>query len=111
MNYAYLTSIFVSLFSVAAPSNIEKKLEPSKAHEECMTLTPPQELIYSFKASSDLKFNLHYHVGKEVFYPIKHDKISENKGSFKPAIKQDYCLMWSNNSKSASTVAYEFEIK
>ena len=76
-----------------------------------MTLSPSQELVYSFKSSSDMKFNLHYHVGKEVVFPIKKDKISEHKGNFKPTSKQDYCLMWSNNSKSEATVAYEFEVK
>lgn len=104
-------AVLAASVALGAPSKIEKSLEPKKAHEECITLSPPEELSYSFSSSSDVKFNLHYHVGKEVVYPVKRDKASSDKGTFKPASKQDYCLMWANGSEKPVTVKYEFEVK
>ena len=106
-----VASLGVSLTAFAAPSKVEKALASTKAHEECMTLEPNQELTYAFKATTDLKFNLHYHEGKNVVFPIKEDKISKHSGTFKPKSKQDYCLMWANKSDKDATVTYEFEVK
>lgn len=62
--------------------------------EVCPELKAGQILQFEFKAKHDVEFNLHYHLGEEVEYPIKPHKISTLNSSFKAPIDQTYCLMW-----------------
>lgn len=90
---------------------IEKEIAPGKAHEECMKLEPPQKLQYAFDCKSPVDFNVHYHLGKEVFLPVKKDQSMREKGEFAPTSRQDFCMMWRNKTGEAVTVRYQFAIK
>ncbi len=90
---------------------VEITLAPGKLHEECMDLQPGQQLRYEFDAPSRLDFNIHYHQGSEVVFPVERRDIASDKGVFEPAMKQHYCMMWSSAAKEPSALSYEFRVE
>ena len=73
---------------------VDITLEPKKVHEECATLQAGETRKYQWKADVAVDFNIHYHVGKDVFYPVKRDTARGHNGTFKAKTAQDYCWMW-----------------
>lgn len=65
-----------------------------QVHEECARLAPGDRLSYSFEAQAPLHFNIHYHEGKTVVMPLSRDKVTSDRGEFRPLVEQEYCLMW-----------------
>lgn len=90
---------------------IKKNIPPGKVHEECMELGAPKKLTYSFKSKSPLNFNIHYHAGKDVFYPVKRDEVAGIQEEFRPTSKQEYCLMWSNSEKVPVHLSYTYTVE
>jgi hypothetical protein len=113
LKIAFVASVsFLLLTGTAhAAKQYNKALAPGKAHEECMKMGPNQHLIYSFKATGSLNFNIHYHEDKEVYFPVKQDEIADYNGIYQPTVGHDYCMMWTNTSKKPVSVNYEFEFK
>jgi hypothetical protein len=75
------------------------KLEPKAMHEECVKLQAGEKRKYYWKADNAVDFNVHYHAGPEVFYPVKRDGMRGDGGSFAAKIGQDYCWMWTARDK------------
>lgn len=86
--------------------NTRLSLAAGKAHEVCITLTPQESLHYTFTGSAALDFNIHYHVDKQVHYPMRKNVKSVVTGVFTPTSRRHYCLMWKN--KNTSTVELVF---
>jgi len=63
-------------------------------HEECVKLAKDESRRYEWSATAATDFNVHYHEGPEVFYPLKKDGVTKGKGTFKAKIAQEYCWMW-----------------
>jgi hypothetical protein len=76
-------------------------LEPAKIHEECMRLEAGQKRRYHWKSSAPVDFNIHYHEGPEVFYPVKRDLMRGDGGTFTAKTAQDYCWMWTARNAAA----------
>jgi hypothetical protein len=87
---------------------IERALKPGELHEECMTLKPGSRLEYAFDTPGKLDFNIHYHAGNTVHYPVLNKGAQKLEGIFRPTIEQDYCLMWSNPGAAPSQLRYRF---
>jgi hypothetical protein len=85
-------------------------IKPASMFEKCVTLAPPQKLEYHYDAERPVKFNVHYHKGDDIYYPVKDDKSKSGEGLFTPEVRQDYCLMWENKSYS-SDVQLEYGYK
>jgi hypothetical protein len=79
----------------------EKKINPFERHEECMRLVQGDWLVYQFTAQRPVDFNIHYFDGKSMIMPMSRDKVTEDDGSFRPLIAQDYCLMWEAGREGA----------
>ncbi len=115
-SFIKLILLFVSVgapIATAANGNVKhltKTLKAGKVHEECMQLNVGQRLAYSFETKSLIDFNIHYHLGKEVFYPVKKDATKTLKDEFTAGSSQDYCLMWTNKNAKQVLVKYEFQI-
>ena len=92
----------------ALPRHVDVMLQPGKIHEDCFSLQAGQQVQYNFKLERPGKFNLHYHKGKGVFYPIRSESVSEQKGDYVAAVAQEYCLMWSGGKKGDTKLGYEF---
>lgn len=89
---------------------IDQSLAAGKIHEECMTLKRGDQLEYAFEARSNLDFNIHYHVGDAVHFPVKETGATRAESVFRPAIEQGYCLMWSNPGAIPVEFRYRFKV-
>lgn len=107
-----LTCLLAAIMSVAhaLPRHVDVVLQPGKIHEDCFSLLPHQQVQYNFKLERPGKFNLHYRRGKEVFYPIRSESVSEQKGDYVAAFAHDYCLMWSGDKEGNTKLGYEFVV-
>jgi hypothetical protein len=71
---------------------------PGGFAEVCGTLAKGSSVSWRFDAGERLDFNVHYHEGKAVHYPVKRAGVARAEGRLRPKIEQDYCWMWSNKS-------------
>jgi hypothetical protein len=77
---------------------------PRQIAEECVKLAAGQSIGYSFDASAPVDFNIHFHRGNDVVYPVKTDQVQRRDDRFTAIIAQDYCLMWTNATPDRVTV-------
>lgn len=86
-------------------------IKPGKIHEKCMPVTSAQKLEYQFTTSKPVDFNIHYHVGESVYYPVKRVKTTAEADRFQPTKgKEDYCLMWENKSSIEVELAFSAKV-
>ena len=93
--------------SHAAPKNedaleVEVALKPGNVHEACTRLDKGEKRRYHWKASAPVDFNIHYHEGPEVLYPVKRDGMRGDGGNFAAKVSQDYCWMWTAKNAPAT---------
>ena len=81
--------------------SIDAMLPPKKIHEECVRLEAGQSRRWHWKSSAPVDFNIHYHRGEEVFYPVKRDGMRADGGTFTARTGEDYCWMWSAKAAPA----------
>jgi hypothetical protein len=104
-----MKTFFIALFScaVAACANTGTPvdqpaasvvLRPGQMHEICRTLNAGQTMRWQFVASGAVDFNVHYHVGNAVEYPLVRLGVQDASGAFTAPGAQDYCWMWTNRS-------------
>jgi hypothetical protein len=93
---------------VAAPSvaalAFAHTMPPRKIAEECLKMSAGQTIAYAFEASAPVDFNIHYHRGKDVFYPVKDDGVARAEARFTAPAADEYCLMWTNSQLQPVTV-------
>jgi hypothetical protein len=94
----------------AAKAGNPVMLKPQKIHEKCLSLAPPQKLQYSFGTDKAVDFDIHYHKGDMVYYPVREKRTTSSKGLYTPRSREDYCMTWENRSPSAE-VKLEFSFK
>ena len=91
------------------PKEFSVTIKPGKNHEECIEVKKDAEIAYRFNASQPVRFNIHYHAGKDsnerVEYSVKLDKIDTREDVLRAPIEQHYCWMWSNKTVDAVTVS------
>ena len=104
------TSALAAEGGAAAKAGKPVTLKPQKIHEKCLTLEPPQKLQYSFGTDKAVDFNIHYHKGDMVYYPVREKKTTSSEGVYTPPSREDFCMMWENRSPSAE-VQLEFNFK
>ncbi len=78
--------------------------------EACPELKAGQVLQFEFKAKRTVEFNLHYHQGDKVSYPIERQELKTLKQSYTAPIDQTYCLMW-EGLKDDTLVQVKYSIK
>ncbi len=76
-----------------------------------MSLSPGDRLYYKFTSSADLRFNIHYHEGNEVRYPVPVKLISIEEAVFEPESRNHYCLMWNNPLKKRVELKLHYQIR
>ena len=91
-------------FAADAPavSPFAMSLEPKKMHEECVKLDAGEKRKYYWKSTGPVDFNIHYHEGREVSYPVKRDAMRGDGGVFTAKVPQDYCWMWTAREKAVT---------
>lgn len=80
---------------------VKLRLEPAKVHEECGRLEAGEMRRYYWKANAPVDFNIHYHRGGEVFFPVKRNAMRGDGGSFTARTAEDYCWMWTARNAPA----------
>jgi hypothetical protein len=86
-------------------------LKAGKMHEVCMTLSSAQRLEYTFSTAKPVDFNIHYHRGETVYYPVKRPKTTNEADRFTPATgRSDYCMMWENKSLGDIELTYSYKV-
>ncbi|MBL8516169.1 MAG: hypothetical protein JNM76_04275 [Betaproteobacteria bacterium] len=74
-------------------------IKAGKMFEKCLAVTSAQKLEYQFTTTKPVNFNIHFHVGDSVYYPVKRNKTTGEADRFQPTkAKEDYCLMWENKT-------------
>ena len=74
-------------------------LEARGMHEECMTVDADDKRRWQWKADGPVDFNVHYHKGNDVSYPVKRDGMRGDGGVFTSKTREDYCWMWTARDK------------
>jgi len=87
------------------------QIKPGGIHEECASAKSGQKFSYSFYASSPVDFNVHYHVGDKIEYPLERNGVTTADGTYVPDHEDIYCLMWTNHQKESVTLNYKYEIQ
>ena len=85
-------------------------LRPGKVHESCHKLQAGSKLNYSFQVSSETLFNVHYHMDKQIKYPVAEQQALKDSGVVYIDTTQTYCLMWTNPQEHTVTLRYTADI-
>ncbi|MBT5186189.1 MAG: hypothetical protein HOH19_09430 [Kordiimonadaceae bacterium] len=100
------------LTAQAAPEKKDRALiEPGKVHEVCMDLEFGRRLTYAFISSREMNFNIHYHEGEEVAYPIADHLTKEKNEIFTAQSNQGYCMMWTNPNDKPSRLNVIYKVR
>ncbi len=83
------------------------EVAPGKIAEACGKLPAGAAVQWRFSASGPLDFNVHYHQGKAVTYPVKQTASAGANGSLRGAVDEPYCWMWKNTSTQPARVTIE----
>jgi hypothetical protein len=70
----------------------DQQVEPGQFAEICGPLQKGDAIAWQYQGNAALDFNIHYHVGETVIYPLR-------KPSAKAARGQNYCWMWTNKGQ------------
>lgn len=74
--------------------------------EACEKLPKGARVTWSFEAGAALDFNIHYHEGKKVLFPVKKAKVAKDAGTLATEVEQDYCWMWTNKGSTETTLGF-----
>ena len=107
---AMMGFVATSAFSQAGQTNKPVVIKAGKAHEKCLALTPPQKFEYRFESSAKVDFNLHYHKGDQIYYPVKLDRTNAESGLYEAKARETYCLMWENKTGADVELTYDAKI-
>ena len=83
------------------PIDVALTLAPKKIHEECARLEPGQSRKWHWKSDVPVDFNIHYHRGDDVVYPVKRAAMRGDGGTFTAKTGEDYCWMWTARGAAA----------
>ena len=93
-------------------------LKSSNMHEECFELVGRQKLFYEFNSDQPVDFNVHFHNGDKVHYPVQQNGVTKYDGMidsednrFKGSTEKHYCLMWENPETGQVNLSYECIVK
>ena len=75
-------------------------IRPRGIAEECFDLQGGQTIGYAFESTAPVDFNIHFHRGKEVEYPVKRDQVRQADDRFEASSTQEFCLMWTNRTQA-----------
>ncbi len=107
-----LASCQASKITTDAEANIHHGIIKSgkdQIAEICPELKTGQTLNFQLDASLPILFNLHYHQGKKVAYPIPEKNLTKINQQFTAPVDNTYCLMWKTHLDKTK-VKYQYSI-
>ncbi|MFP6745075.1 MAG: hypothetical protein VCB77_07815, partial [Alphaproteobacteria bacterium] len=94
-----------TLYSLRASSDVVS-LAPYELRELCLELTPRDVVHYDFQAEQPVEFDIHYHDGLRIRFPVKLRETTGQEGDFMAGLDQTYCLSWFNRSLTEISLEY-----
>jgi len=91
------------------PAALDKTVGAGSFDELCVRLAAGQSVRYSFAAGAPMNFNVHWHRGNAVLYPVKRDGVARLEGRFTADQAQIYCLMWTNRGAAEAPLRARVE--
>jgi hypothetical protein len=108
MRSASVSAVALLFAAVAAASEGEGpfslRIKPHGFDERCLRLEAGESIRYRFAASVPVDFNIHYHRGKDVFYPVRARAARSTDSVFEAGHADTFCLMWENAGSGEVTV-------
>ena len=107
---AFVTVLMALLFAGggAVAQSVDKAFQhsvrPRGFAEECFKLVGGQSIGYAFASSAPVDYNIHFHRGNDVLYPVKADAVAGATDRFTAPSTEEYCLMWTNRTLNMVTV-------
>jgi len=87
-----------SVALAAAPGTFRLDVPAHGFEEHCLELAAGDRIRYHYKATSEVDFNIHYHRGNDVLYPVKSNSSRSADADFTASQAETYCLMWERTS-------------
>jgi hypothetical protein len=81
-------------------------LAPFEFRELCLELAPRDKIRYDFQSDQPIEFNIHYHDGLRIRFPVKLTGITGHEDNFVAELGQSYCLMWLSQNLSGTALTY-----
>lgn len=83
----------------SAEGRFEHRAEvaPGGFAEVCGKLARGAEVRWAFESAGPMDFNIHYHQGQKVVFPVQRAGAAKAAATLKVKRDQDYCWMWTNN--------------
>ena len=103
---AGLVAIFIggSVAAQGVSTAFTHTVKPRGFAEECFKLPGGETIGYAFESSAAMDFNIHFHRGKDVVYPVKVDAVRRADERFTAPSAEEFCLMWTNGTAAMVTV-------
>ena len=101
-----LLSVLVASASAQAPPppTFRHEIKAGKIEEECRALEAGARVAYRYVASAPVAFNVHFHKGNAVEYPVQVESSALEDAIFTAPSSEEYCWMWTNATSSIVTV-------
>jgi len=81
-------------------------LAPYEFQELCFEITAQDEVQYDFRSDQPIEFDIHYHDGLRIQFPVKLTGVSAHSGRFVSEEAKSYCLMWLNKNLAETSLTY-----
>jgi hypothetical protein len=76
-------------------------IRPGGIEEECVRLDKGDTRDFRWTSDAPVDFNIHYHRGNDVLFPVKGDGVRAGNGTFTADSDEHYCWMWTALDKPA----------
>lgn len=87
----------------------QSTVAPGQFAEVCGALDRDQAVQWRYTSTGPLAFNIHFHQGKDVVYPVKREASHQADGRLVANPAQTYCWMWSNKGTQAVKLQLELQ--
>jgi len=94
-----------NLVSQRAPSGTVS-LAPFEFRELCFEMATRDEVQYDFRSDQPVEFDIHYHDGLRIRFPVKLTGVTVHADRFVAERDRSYCLMWLNRNLSKTVLNY-----
>jgi hypothetical protein len=81
-------------------------LAPFEFREICLDLEPGERVRYDFLSERPIEFNIHYHDGPAIRYPVKITTAAVPSSTFVAETARSHCLMWFNRDPQETSLTY-----
>lgn len=88
----------------AAPGPFRLEVPARGFEEHCLKLEAGDLIRYRYTATAEVDFNIHYHRGNDVLYPVKSTSSRAADARFAAPHADTYCLMWERRSDGAARI-------